>query len=89
MFTTTCRYVKRFQASFLDVRKKLKAEKTQNSRNKLKTQAKNSESRHFSLKNDFYICLMTYSPVKIIGFANANVCCNNKLGYSSSLQSTI
>ena len=43
------------QASFLDIRKKLKAEKTQNSRNKLKTQAKNSESRHFSLKNDFYI----------------------------------
>ena len=32
---------------------------------------------------------MTYSPVKIIGFANANVCCNNKLGYLSSLQSTI
>ena len=32
---------------------------------------------------------MTYSLVKIIGFANANVCCNNKLGYSSSLQSTI
>ena len=33
---------------------------------------------------------MTYSPVKIIGFANANVCCNNKLlGYSSSLQSSI
>ena len=32
---------------------------------------------------------MSYSLVKIIGFANANVCCNNKLGYSSSLQSTI
>ena len=33
---------------------------------------------------------MTYSLVKIIGFANANVCCNNKLlGYSSSLQSSI
>ena len=33
---------------------------------------------------------MTYSSVKIIGFANANVCCNNKLlGYSSSLQSSI
>ena len=25
---------------------------------------------------------MTYSPVEIIGFANANECCNNKIGYS-------
>ena len=32
---------------------------------------------------------MTYSLVKIIGFANANVCYNNKIGYSPSLQSTI
>ena len=30
---------------------------------------------------------MTYSLAKVIGFANTNVCCNNKL-YSSSLQST-
>ena len=38
--------------------------------------------------NSYFI--MTYSLVKIIGFANANVCCNNKLlGYSSSLQSSI
>jgi len=55
------------QASFLDVRKKTQGGKTQNSRNKLKTQAKNSENRHFPLKKTrFLYFLMTYSPVKIL-----------------------
>ena len=77
------------QASFLDVRKKTQGGKNSKLKKKLKTQAKNSESRHFSLKKAGFIFFITYSLVKIIGFANANVCCNNKLGYSSSLQSTI
>ena len=78
------------QASFLDVRKK------NSRRKKLKTQETNSKLKLktpkvgiFLLKKRFLYFLMTYSPVKIIGFANANVCCNNKLGYSLSLQSTM